>query len=255
MPLREHAAVERYLPHTMTRWTYLGGILLAGIVIIGGYVTAQRNQELVVERLADNLVVIKSEGDGNTAVFIRANGVVLADTKTLRSGQRLLEVLRTVTDKPVTHILNTHHHYDHVGGNSFFGSHVEVIVHENAATRMTSMEEFSTPERKHGLPDRTFKDKLTLFAGNDTIELHHFGPAHTDNDAFIVFRGLGIMHAGDTFPGMNAAVPHGGSPAAYPTTMTRAAEITGVRTVIPGHGPVTNWQAFVDNAAALRKVK
>jgi len=83
----------------MTRWTYLGGILLAGILIIGGYVTAQRNQEFVVERLADKLVVIKSEGDGNTAVFIRANGVVVADTKTLRSGQRLLEVLRTITDK------------------------------------------------------------------------------------------------------------------------------------------------------------
>jgi glyoxylase-like metal-dependent hydrolase (beta-lactamase superfamily II) len=235
---------------------FLGGILLAGIVIVSGYVTAQRNQEFVVERLADNLVVIKSENDGNTAVFIRDTGVVLADTKTLRSGQRLLEVLRTVTDKPVTHILNTHHHYDHVGGNSFFASHVEVIVHANAAARMTSMEEFSTPERRHGLPDRTFTDKLTLFSGSDAIEMHHFGPAHTDNDAFIVFRGLGIMHAGDTFPGMNAVERHGGSAAAYSATMGRAAAaITGVRTVIPGHGPVTNWQAFVDNAAALRKVK
>jgi glyoxylase-like metal-dependent hydrolase (beta-lactamase superfamily II) len=240
----------------MTRWVLLGGILLAGTVIIGGYVAAQRNQEFVVERLADNLVVIKDGNDGNTAVFIRTNGVVLVDTKSLRAGQRLLDVLRTVTDKPVTHILNTHHHYDHVGGNSFFGSHVEVIVHENAATRMTTMEEFSTPERKHGLPERTFKDKLTLFSGSDAIEVHHFGAAHTDNDAFVVFRGPGVMHAGDTFPGMNAVERHGGSAAVYPATMGRAAaEITGVRTVIPGHGPVTNWQAFVDNAAALSKGK
>jgi cyclase len=235
---------------------FLGGILLAGTVVIGSYVAAQRNEDFVVERLADNLVVIKDGNDGNTVVFIRANGVVLVDTKSLRAGQRLLEVLRTVTDKPVTHILNTHHHYDHVGGNSFFATQIEVIVQENAATRMAGMEEFSAPERRHGLPDRTFKDKLTLFSGNDAIEMHHFGPAHTDNDAFIVFRGLGIMHAGDTFPGMNAVERHGGSAAAYSATMNRAAtEITGVRTVIPGHGPVTHWQAFVDNAAALRKGK
>ena len=236
----------------MKRWMLIGAIVLGGILVIAGYVTAQRTQEMVVERLADNFVVIKDGNDGNTAVFIRDGGVVLVDTKSLRAGQRLLDVLRTVTNKPVTHILNTHHHYDHVGGNSFFGSDVEVIVHENAPARMTRMEEFSTAERKRGLPDRTFKDRLTLFSGAETIEMHHFGAAHTDNDAFIVFRGLGIMHAGDTYPGMNAAERHGGSPSSYPTTMTRAAEITGVRTVIPGHGPLTNWQAFVDNAAALR---
>ncbi len=205
--------------------------------------------------MPENFVVLKDGDDGNTAVFIRNGGVVLADTKSLRAGQRLLDVLRTVTDQPVTHILNTHHHYDHVGGNSFFGSHVEVIVHEKAAARMTSMEEFGTAERKHGLPDRTFRDTLTLFSGAETIEMHHFGAAHTDNDVFIVFRGLGVMHAGDTFPGMNAVERHGGSRAAYSTTMTRAAALTGVRTVIPGHGPVTDWQAFVANAAALRNAK
>ena len=237
----------------MRRWTLLVAILLGGVLLIGGYVTAERRQEFVVERLAENFVVIKDGNDGNTAVFIRADGVVLADTKSLGAGQRLLDVLRTVTDKPVTHILNTHHHYDHVGGNSFFGSHVEVIVHENAAARMQTMKEFGGPERKHGLPDRTFKDTLTLFSGADAIELHHFGPAHTDNDVFVVFRGVGIMHAGDTYPGMNAAVPHGGNPTAYPATMGRATQISGVRTVIPGHGPLTNWQAFLDNAAQLRK--
>jgi glyoxylase-like metal-dependent hydrolase (beta-lactamase superfamily II) len=236
----------------MKRWALLGVILVAGLLAV--YVAAQRPAELVTERLADNFFVIKDANDGNTAVFIRTAGVVLVDTKSLAAGQRLLNALRTVTDKPVTHILHTHHHFDHTGGNSFFPAHVDVIAHENAPPRMASMEEFSTPERKHGLPDRTFKDTLTLFSGADTIELHHFGAAHTDNDAFIVFRGLGVMHAGDTFPGLNNVDRHGGSAAAYPTTMGRAAaEISGVRTVIPGHGPVTTWQHFLDNAAALRK--
>ena len=236
----------------MTRSLLLGAIVTAGV--LASYAAAQRPAEFTNHRLADNLFVIQDSNDGNTAVFIRESGVVLVDTKSLKGGQQLLDAVRGITTKPVTHILNTHHHYDHVGGNGFFPSQVEVVAHETAAGRMTSMTEFSTPERKHGVADRTFKDRLTLFSGADAIDLHHFGPAHTDGDAFIVFRGLGVMHAGDTFPGMNAVTQHGGSADAYPTTMSRAATtITGVRTVIPGHGPLKTWQEFADNPAAKRK--
>ena len=235
----------------MKRWTLLSVIL--GVGIVAAYLAAQRPAEYSIERLADNLVVIKDDNDGNTAVFIRTEGVVLVDTKSLKAGRQLLEVLKTVTTKPVTHILHTHHHYDHTGGNSFFPASVEVIAHENAAARMPSMEEFNSPERKHGLPDRTFKDTLTLFTGADAIDMYHFGPAHTDNDAFIVFRGLGIMHAGDTAPGMNAVARHGGSGERYLQTMRGAAAISGVRTVIPGHGALMSWQQFLDNITSLPK--
>ena len=238
----------------MKRWILFGAILSGGVV--AALVVGQRLEppKLTVERLAHNLHVIKDQYDGNTLVFMRAEGVVLVDTKSLRAGPLLLDEVRRLTDKPVTHILNTHHHFDHVGGNPSFAANVEVVAHEIAAGRMTSMEEFSTPERRHGLADRTFKDTLTLFAGLDTIDLHYFGPAHTDGDAFIVFRGLGVMHAGDTFPGVNVVARHGGSAEAYPTTMSRAASaITGVRTVVPGHGPLKTWQEFVDSAALLRK--
>ena len=151
----------------MKRWTLLGVIVVVGF--LAAYLAAQRPAEPTVERLADNLIVIKDEDDGNTAVFVRDAGVVLVDTKSLKHGQRFLNTLRTVTTKPVTHILNTHHHYDHTGGNSYFESSVEVIVHENAAKRM---------------------------------------PA--------------------------------------------AAALSGIRSVIPGHGPVMTWQQFVDNVASLR---
>ena len=234
----------------MKRWPLLSAILGVGALV--AYVAAQQPPDYKVERLAANLAVISDGDDGNTAVFIRNDGVVLVDTKSLNAGQRLLEVLRTVTTKPVTHILHTHHHYDHTGGNSFFPPHVEVIAHENAPRRMQTMQEFSTPERKHGMPDRTFADTLTLFNGADAIDMYYFGHAHTDNDAFIVFRALGVMHAGDTAPGMNAT-PHGGSADKYWDTMSGAAKISGVRTVIPGHGAVMTWQQFVDNVASLGK--
>ena len=166
--------------------------------------------ELTLHRINDHLFVIAGDG-GNTAAFVRADGVVLVDTKGENSGQRILDLVRTVTDKPITLILNTHTHNDHVGGNHFFASSVVVVAHENTAGQMQDMEEFRAVERKHGLPDITFKDKLTLFAGKDAIDLYYFGAAHTNGDAFIVFRGDGVMHAGDTFPGLNVVERNGGS--------------------------------------------
>jgi cyclase len=238
----------------MRRALLLGIVAAAGLAVAWVAAQGRVSREMTTERLADNLYVIKDGADGNTAVFIRSEGVVLVDTKSMSGGRPMLEALKTITDKPVTHIVNTHEHFDHVGGNAFLPQHVDVIAHSNAARAMKGMEEFEGPQRQHGLPDRTFDDTLTLFSGAEQITMHYFGAAHTNGDAFIVFRGAGVMHAGDTFPGVNVVSRSGGSAEAYPRTMGRAAaEITGVRTVIPGHGPITTWQAFADSAAALRK--
>lgn len=112
------------------------------------------------------------------------------------------------------------------------------------------------PATKHGLPDRTFKDKLTVLSGKDAIDLYYFGRAHTNGDAFIVFRNLRVMHAGDAFSGPNTPIMdtnNGGSGLSYPQTLARAvAAIKNVDTVIPGHSAVTNWQAFVDYRDFMR---
>ena len=93
-----------------------------------------------IEKVKDNLYIITGSGagdqtafsGGNTAVFITDAGVTLVDTKLPGYGPTLLERIKTVTDKPVTRIINTHSHSDHTGGNAFFGPTVESIVHENA---------------------------------------------------------------------------------------------------------------------------
>jgi glyoxylase-like metal-dependent hydrolase (beta-lactamase superfamily II) len=235
----------------MKRTVILGTMTVAGLMLacLGG----RQPEEMTIERLRDNLFVIAGNG-GNTAVFVRRDGLVLVDTKFANSGQRLLDLIRTVSDKPITHIVNTHSHFDHVGSNSFFPDSVEVVAHENATGQMARMDEFADASAKHGLPDRTFKDTLTLFDGDEAIDLHHFGAAHTNNDAFVVFRAAHVMHAGDTFPGPNPVTRNGGSAEAYPATMRRAAEVLkGVDTVIPGHGAVTTWGAFLDNVNELQK--
>jgi glyoxylase-like metal-dependent hydrolase (beta-lactamase superfamily II) len=234
----------------MTRGQILGvlvGVASAAIVVQGQ--GGQAPQPLSIEKVADNLHLITGNG-GNTAVYVAAKGVVLVDTKLANNGQQILDRVKTVTDKPITHIINTHTHGDHVGSNSFFPASVEIVAHENTAANMTKMKNFAEADTKHGLADRTFTDRHTLLAGNDAIDLYYFGPAHTNGDAFIVFRNLGVMHAGDAFPGATAPIMdanNGGSGVNYPSTLAKAAAgIKGVKTVIPGHSAVTNWQAFLD---------
>ena len=79
---------------------------------------------MTIEKVKDNLYMISGAGGGNTgsntAVYLAANGVVLVDTKYANYGQPILDQVKTVTNKPVTHIINTHTHGDHVGSNDFF---------------------------------------------------------------------------------------------------------------------------------------
>ena len=142
-------------------------------------------------------------GGGNSAVFITANGVVVVDTKNPGWGQPLLDKIKSVTDKPVTTIINTHTHGDHVSGNVEFPATVDVVTHENTKANMEHMRIPSgitpapgTPANifkengGRGMPKRTFKDTMTLGNGNDRIELHYFGRGHTNGDAWVVFPAL-----------------------------------------------------------------
>src|SRR5437016_7638730 len=91
-----------------------------------------------VDKLKDNLFVLKG-GGGNTAVFIGRDGVVVVDTKNPGWGQPILDQIKKLTNKPVTTIINTHTHGDHVSGNVEFPATVEVITHANTKINMQDM--------------------------------------------------------------------------------------------------------------------
>jgi glyoxylase-like metal-dependent hydrolase (beta-lactamase superfamily II) len=243
-----------------TRGLVLGTLVLAGLLSAavgavqrgrGGVPPAPSAEALQIDKIRDNLYVLRG-GGGNTAVFVTTTGVVLVDTKIAGWGQPIIERVRELTDTPITTIINTHTHYDHVEGNVEFPPTVEVVAHENAAAAMPEMRRVTgiqTPERNvfadHGgrnLPTRTFSDRMSIGRGDDRIDLHYFGRAHTSGDAFIVFPVARALHTGDAFP--NKGMPimdanNGGSGVAYPDTIAKAARLPGVDTVITGHNPTT----------------
>jgi glyoxylase-like metal-dependent hydrolase (beta-lactamase superfamily II) len=226
-------------------------VLLATVVIVGAAGIAARQDPppkvAEIDKVRDNLFMIRG-GGGNTAAFITAKGVVLVDTKNPGWGPAIMDGVRSITDKPVTTIINTHTHGDHVGSNEHFPASVEVVAHENTKTNMEKMPGFQT-EKAQFLPDRTYKDRLTLFDGGDRIDLYFFGPGHTNGDTIVVFPALRVAHTGDLFSAPGTPLidsNNGGSGVAYPETIKRAvAGIKGVETVIPGHTQApTTWAAF-----------
>jgi glyoxylase-like metal-dependent hydrolase (beta-lactamase superfamily II) len=262
----------------------LGALVAAGALTIsvaavqappGGGQPAARVVE--VEKLRDNLYVMRG-GGGNSAVFVTGAGVVVVDTKNPGWGQPLLDKIKSVTDRPVTMIINTHTHGDHVSGNVEFPATVEVVTHENTAKNMQAMRPATgiTPapgapvnifkdHGGHGLPKRTFQDTLTLGNGNDRVELYYYGRGHTDGDAFVVFPALRVMHAGDIFSGKNLPLldaNNGGSGVLIGRTLARAADTRNVDQIITGHSTVMTvadlreYAAFNDEfAAAVQAAK
>jgi glyoxylase-like metal-dependent hydrolase (beta-lactamase superfamily II) len=203
-----------------------------------------------VEKLRDNLFMLKG-GGGNTAVLVGAAGVVVVDTKNPGWGQPILDRIKELTPKPITTVINTHTHGDHVSGNVEFPATVEVIVHENTAANMQEMRASTQTapngqppnifkaNNGRGMPKQTFKDRMTVGSGADRIDLYYFGRGHTNGDAFVVFPALRAMHAGDIFstkgiPGLDAN--NGGSGLAIGDTLAKAADtIKDIDTIITGH--------------------
>jgi cyclase len=231
-------------------------VVLAAIVVIGLTLAAAAQQPQLppiekIQKVKENLYVIPGAG-GNTAVLVTGTGVVLVDTKVPNNGKSLVDQVRSVTDKPVTTIINTHTHFDHVGSNDFFPDNVEVVAHENTRANMTKMKLAA-----NAMPDRVYKDRLTLGRGNDQVDLYHFGAAHTNGDTFVVFPALRTLHAGDVFAEKQPPLldrMNGGSGRAYADTIDKAVKgIPNIDTVIPGHSPVTKWSDFVEYAEFNRE--
>jgi glyoxylase-like metal-dependent hydrolase (beta-lactamase superfamily II) len=237
----------------MKRVIVLGVLLAAGVLSL--VVAAQQQARVVeVEKVKDNLFLLKG-GGGNTAVFVTANGVVVVDAKNPGWGQPVLDQIRTLTNKPITTLINTHTHGDHVSGNVEFPATVDIVTHENTKANMERMVaptgfppstgNIFTQNNGRGMPKRTFRDRMTVGNGNDRVELYYFGRAHTNGDAWVVFPSLRVMHAGDSFAGKNVPLldaNNGGSGVAFPDTVQKVHDtIRNVDTVITGHSTQMTW--------------
>src|SRR2546421_1355521 len=241
----------------MKRLTILIALVAAGVLSIAASGYQQPSQGLPaaaraatqIEKVKDNLYMItgadptdrESFSGGNTGVFITANGVVVVDTKLAGWGQVILDKIKSVTNKPVTTIINTHTHGDHTGSNEAFGATVDIIAQENTKANMEKMDAFKGDKARF-LPKKTFKDKMSIGSGKDRIDLYYFGRGHTNGDAWVVYTALRVMQTGDMFAWKDAPTldrNNGGSGLEYAQTVGKVlATVKDVDTLIVGHSPL-----------------
>ena len=165
------------------------------------------NHPLFASLLADDPFKMKTVRDG-VGVFTEKGGTiaylptkegwVVVDSQFPEQAQHLIDALKKTNDKPISLLINTHHHGDHSSGNIVFKGLVgHVVAHENSLKNQKTAAEKAKTEDKQLYPDVTFTDGWKQKVGGERLRAYYFGPGHTNGDAVIHFENANVAHMGD----------------------------------------------------------
>ena len=227
--------------------TLLVRLVAGAVVSMGAWLAYTQNPQappqVKLNKIADDLYEIEGDG-GNVAVYITDEGVILVDDKYERDYSDILAKVKSVTDKPVKYVLNTHQHGDHTGGNAkMMDASVEILIQKNARANMVTT-------KMPGVPRISYDGETEVFLGGKEVRARYFGRGHTNGDAMVYFPADRVLHTGDLYTIGSSNAPLTVSPFIDYTANGSVVEWTktldGVLnsgwdfdTVIPGHGPVS----------------
>jgi glyoxylase-like metal-dependent hydrolase (beta-lactamase superfamily II) len=207
---------------------------------IGWMQPRQLPAQLALRKISDDLYVIalsKGVGGGNIAVYLTDEGAILVDDMFDRDYASIIGLVKSLTDKPIRYVLNSHQHEDHAGGNAkMLGASAEVIAHQNVRRNMVRL-------NQPGLPRVTFSDEMDVNLGGKQVITRHYGRGHTGGDAVIYFPARKVIHTGDLFltnpPQPFIDYANGGSALEWTSTLDQILKLD-FDVAIPGHGPVSD---------------
>jgi cyclase len=211
----------------------------------------QQPAELTIQKLTDSLYVIAGAGSGNVAVLTTGEGVLVVDDKYAQDAPQIAAKIKSVSDKPIKYVVNTHQHGDHTGGNvAMLATGAELLIHKQARANMVA-------GRMPGLPQITFSDEAQIFLGGKEVMVKHFGRGHTNGDAMVYFPSERAVHGGDLF--ITGGAPYcdtgsGCSIREWDATVQKALA-WDFDIAIPGHGPVAkkaDMAKWVQTIAGIR---
>ena len=203
-----------------------------------------------------------SWGISNAGFLAGDDGLLVIDATMVASmAEAFIKEIRRVSGMPFRHLINTHSHPDHVGGNRLFTG-AEIISHRicreemaraarpasggpppamAAITRTPAMERMfdlvaNDPGREIPLPALTYEDRLTLHYGDTEVQLLYYGPAHTFGDTLVYFPQSKVLFAGDVAFFYSMPLAASGKIGSWLRVIDRVKELD-VDLVVPGHGP------------------
>lgn len=133
-----------------------------------------------------------TDGTYQAMFLVHKQGVIVVDAPP-SIGVNILNAIADVTDKPITHVVYSHSHADHIGAAGIYPAEAKVIAHEETARQL---EEALSPDRAYPygvfvgggpvpLPDITFKKQFTLRRGDQVLKLAYLGPNHEPGNLFV----------------------------------------------------------------------
>ena len=144
-------------------------------------------------------------GGNNILVLTGPEGYLLVDHPEAVANAIVQKELDQLGKRPVRFLLNTHWHYDHVGGNEIYGTDAIIVAQENVRTRMmTAQKPFWSPAAigpyaEKAWPRITFRDSVTIHFDGDDIEMEHYANGHTDSDSVVYFSKANVVAVGDIY--------------------------------------------------------
>ena len=249
------------------------------IGLISPLLLAQQNfdeVEIQTLKVRDNIYMLVGAG-GNITVQTGSDGILIIDTQYADLSGKIMAAIRELSDGPLRHIINTHHHGDHVGGNANLraagftpvggnvggdlgdaGEGARILAHENVLLNM-AQDESVDPDM---WPTLTyFTEKKDFWFNNEGIRVIHQPNAHTNGDSIVFFRKSDVITAGDAY--LTNVYPFidmssGGSINGFINAANSIIDLIipeygqdGGTLVIPGHGrlsdigDVINWREML----------
>ncbi len=215
--------------------------------------------------IGPGLWAFTAEGDPNSGVIIGDDSVMVVEAQaTPRLARKVIEEIRKVTDKPITHLALTHYHAVRVLGASAYGA-PQILMSEKARAMVAERGQedwdsefqrfprlFEGHEEIPGLtwPTTTFSGKMSIYLGQRRIDLMHLGRAHTAGDIVIHVPDANVMFTGDIVEYKSACYCGDGHFQDWPRTL-EAIRTFDLDAIAPGRGDALTGREKVNEALDL----
>lgn len=217
---------------------------------------------------------VQAGGPGRNNVSVSDAGIIVGDDGVMVidalaapiHAKNFVAAIRKVTDKPFRHLINTHHHGDHVNGNQYFAP-AEVIGHPYCRQEVLQMVPGpalwakrdgwadGTEERRILPPVTTIEHKVTYYYGKNVVEVFPMLPAHTYGDLVVYLPQHKILFAGDIGFFYVAPFCQNAHPSNWISIVDQIVTKMDVQTIVPGHGPIGGKQLLAEMGDYLRQLK
>lgn len=222
------------------------------------------DKKISFTQLGEGLYAFTAEGDPNTGVIIGDDSVMIVEAQaTPRLARKVIECVRSVTDKPISHLVLTHYHAVRVLGASAYGAR-EIIMSDTARAMVVERGQedwdsefgrfprlFQGHDEIPGLtwPTTTFRESMTVYLGNRRVDILQLGRAHTAGDAVVWVPDQEVMFTGDIVEYHSACYCGDGHFGDWEDTLMNIAAYAP-RAIAPGRGDALMGEDMVAAAIA-----